>query len=198
MGTCCTVACSGLGYPRHVKNSVAFVAFCLLEIDRRMQCALEMSNRCFPKFLISWIGSEHSSTFFRQWTSPTHAQSAFMNKETDSKGNMDACDCPICRKKLVCHENYIPNRDIFISHGQPRRWSGTFEVSDFTRLFIDDYRCEIKPKAKKQHDRKRWLRGTVLGKSTHLWVTPRGKGQPRETHSDALTVIYVCSWTHGR
>lgn len=29
-----------------------------------------------------------------------------MNKEIDSKGNMDVCDCFICRKKFVCYEKF--------------------------------------------------------------------------------------------
>lgn len=62
---------------------------------------------------------------------------------------------PFAERNSFVTKNSIPNRDIFISHGQPRRWSGTFEVSSFTSLFIDNYRCEIKPKAKKQQDRKR-------------------------------------------
>lgn len=99
---------------------------------------------------------------------------------------------PFAERNSFVTKNSIPNRDIFISHGQPRRWSGTFEVSSFTSLFIDNYRCEIKPKAKKQHDRKRWLGGTALGKSTHLQVEFERRGQTRGAYSVAPTVMYVC------
>lgn len=165
----------------------------MLNIDWQGQCALEKSSRSFPMlYFMNWFETRKSEPELRM-----RNNRSWIKKQTAKVIRMRVI-VPFAERNSFVTKNSIPNRDIFISHGQPRRWSGTFEVSSFTSLFIDNYRCEIKPKAKKQHDRKRWLGGTALGKSTHLQVEFERRGQTRGAYSVAPTVMYVCLWTFKR